>query len=312
MHPGSDSVGRWYDARTRHHSEWTPARVAAERRRSISVCLPARNEAATIGHIVDALVPLREAGVIDELVVVDDSTDGTAGIAAARGADVHRQADLRSELGPVLGKGDAMWRALSVLNGEVVCFLDADSSDLGPHYACGLVGPVACGDEVQFVKGFYRRPLQLDGLQRPEGGGRVTELCARPLLNAFYPELAGIRQPLAGEVAARSDLLAQLPFATGYAVDIALLIDAWRAVGLDAIAQVDLDVRQNRHQPLADLTPMASAVLHAVLARVQADERLVGDLGHGLLLPVGATMVETFPTGTVERPPLLTLAAAGV
>lgn len=299
----------WYARRTGHHTDWTAQRLAAERCRTISICLPARNEAATIGPILDELVPLLEQGIVDEIVVADDSTDGTADIARGRGADVHRQDQLCPELGPVLGKGDAMWRALTVLKGEVVCFLDADSTEVGPHYACGLVGPVACDDDVQFVKGFYRRPLQLDGVRLPEGGGRVTELCARPLLNAFYPQLAGIRQPLAGEIAARRELLMRLPFGTGYSVDIGLLIDVWQAVGLDAIAQIDLDVRQNRHHPLAELTPMAAAVLHAVLARVQRDDRLVGDFDPGLLLPVGAGM-SAATSAYHERPPLLSLATA--
>ena len=298
----------WYERRTGHHADWTAQRVADERLRTISICLPARNEAPTIGAIIDALCPLREHGVVDEIVVVDDSTDGTADIARRHGADVYRQDELCPELGPVLGKGEAMWRSLTVLKGEVVCFLDADSTEAGPHYACGLVGPVACRDDIEFVKGFYRRPLQMNGIRLPEGGGRVTELCARPLLNAFYPELAGIRQPLAGEIAARRDLLLQLPFATGYAVDIALLIDAWQAVGLDAIAQIDLDVRQNRHHPLAELTPMAAAVLHAVLARVQRDGRLTGDVHDGLLLPAAEAM-NWSPAACPERPPLLSLAA---
>lgn len=303
-----ESTMSWYARRTGHHADWSAQRLVAERSRTISVCLPARNEATTIGAILDELLPLLERGVIDELVVVDDSTDGTADVARQRGAEVHRQEDLCAELGPVLGKGDAMWRALTILNGEVVCFLDADSTEVGPHYACGLVGPVACGDDVQFVKGFYRRPLQMNGICLPEGGGRVTELCARPLLNAFYPELAGVRQPLAGEIAARRDLLMQLPFATGYAVDIGLLIDAWQAVGVDAIGQIDLDVGQNRHQLLAELTPMAAAVLHAVLTRVERDERLVGDIEAGLLLPAGDLM-SWAPAACLERPPLVSLAA---
>ena len=161
-----------------------------------------------------------------------------------------------------MGKGDAMWRGLSIARGDVVCFLDADSEDFGNHFALGLLGPVLMGEEIKFVKGFYRRPLRLEGMPRlPEGGGRVTELTARPLLNRFFPELAGVLQPLAGEIAARRDVLEQIPFACGYAVDVAMLIDVWRRVGIDALAQVDLDVRQNQHQPLSDLGPMASAVL---------------------------------------------------
>jgi glucosyl-3-phosphoglycerate synthase len=176
--------------------------------------------------------------------------------------------------GPVLGKGDALWRSLSVLTGDVVCFLDADSEEFGEHYAVGLASPLAAGDEIAFVKAFYRRPFRAGGRVEPGGGGRVTELLARPLLDRFYPELAGFHQPLAGEVAARRDLLMGLPFATGYAVDIAMLIDVWRLVGLDHLAQVDLDVRQNQHQPLADLGPMAADVLAGMVSRMEREGRV--------------------------------------
>ena len=269
-----DIASDWYRRRTFRHGEF-PAGLLAERRRpSVSVCLPARDEAATIGPILDCLVPLRERGVIDQLVVADDSSDGTAEIAASRGAEVVRQAELMPQFGPVRGKGDAMWRALSVLTGDVVCFLDADSEEFGEHFALGLLGPLVLDDSISFVKGFYRRPLRVGDAQMPEGGGRVTELTARPLLSRFYPELRCVRQPLAGEVAGRRELLRRLPFATGYAVETAMLIDVWREAGLDAIAQVDLDVRQNRHQALADLAPMASAVLAAVVSRLEQERRI--------------------------------------
>jgi glucosyl-3-phosphoglycerate synthase len=249
--------------------------VAAEREATVSVCLPARNEAATIGPIVHCLMPLVEQGVVDQVVVVDDSTDGTGDIARAAGAEVHDQSSLCGHLGPVQGKGDAMWRALTVLHGDVVCYLDADSERFGAHFAAALAGVVAIPGPVAFAKAFYRRPFRLDDASElPTGGGRVTELTARPLLKAFFPELAEIRQPLAGEVAARRDLLEQLPFPCGYAVDIGLLIDAWRLVGLEGLAQVDLDVRQNRHRPLEELGPMAEAVLCGVTDRLERDGRL--------------------------------------
>src|SRR3712207_4657594 len=197
----------WYARRTFHHRAFPADLLAATRERSASVLLPARNEAATIGPIVEALMPLREQGVVDQIAVLDDSTDGTGDIAAALGAEVYDQSALRPEYGPVQGKGDAMWRGLQVARGDVVCFLDADSEDFGAHFALGLLGPVLTSDAISFVKGFYRRPLRLEGLRLPEGGGRVTELAARPLLNRFFPELAGFLQPLAGEIAARRDLL---------------------------------------------------------------------------------------------------------
>lgn len=239
------------------------------------MCIPTRECAATIEAIVVAMVGLRTAGVVDEVVVVDAaSRDGTGALAARAGADVRREAELLPEHGPVLGKGDAMWRALSILGGDVVCFIDGDSTDAGSHYACGLAGAVACEPGLRFAKAFYRRPFRADDTVLAEGGGRVNELTARPLLARFYPELAALRQPLAGEVAARRDLLERLPFATGYAVEVAMLIDAYREAGLDALCQVDLDTRQNAHQPLSALAPMAAAVLGAVTTRLGREGRL--------------------------------------
>lgn len=280
-----------------------------QRRGTVSVCLPARDEAATIGPILRDVLALREAGVIDQVVVVDHSTDGTAEIARSLGAEVHDQESLLPELGPVLGKGDAMWRALTVLDGDFICFLDADTEQFGPHFACGLLGPLLCGEEISFVKGFYRRPFKIGDLTLPDGGGRVTELTARPLLNLFYPELAAVEQPLAGEVAARRDLLERLPFVTGYGVDIALLLDAHREVGLEGIAQVDLDVRQNAHQSLRELAPMAFAVLRALASRLERDGRLTGPLP-STFLSFGDDELSELAADAVQRPSLADLRAA--
>jgi glucosyl-3-phosphoglycerate synthase len=299
----------WYRANTYAHDPFTPERLAADRESTVSVCLPARNEARTIGPILEQLIPLRDRGVLDQIVVVDRSSDGTAQIARRLGAEVHDQDELMPEFGPVLGKGDAMWRALPILTGEIVCFLDADSERFGAHFACGLLGPLLSGSEIAFVKGFYRRPFRMGETTVPDGGGRVTELTARPLINLFYPDLAAVQQPLAGEIAARRELLERLPFATGYGVDIGLLIDAYSLAGLDAIAQVDLEVRQNAHQSLRDLGPMAYAVLQAVAVRLEREGRLRG--------PLPATFTSTSidaPRAStaepVERPPLRSLRAA--
>jgi glucosyl-3-phosphoglycerate synthase len=299
----------WHASNTFHHGRFPRERLAAERSRTVSVCLPARDEADTIGGILASLVPLAELGLIDQIVVVDNSSDGTAEIARSFGVAVHDQEELMPELGPVLGKGDAMWRSLPVLTGELVCFLDADSQEFGAHFACGLLGPLLCEPGIEFVKGFYRRPFRVGAVTLPEGGGRVTELTARPLLNMFYPELAAIEQPLAGEVAARRELLERLPFVSGYGVDIALLLDAYEAVGLDALAQVDLDVRQNAHQPLRDLGPMAYAVLQAVASRLERDGRLRDQLPATFMAP-GEDGLRALRSHPVERPPLADLRAA--
>lgn len=283
---------RWSQTRTFHHCSYPPARIAAEREHSVSVCLPARECAETVGQIVGVLGGLRETGVLDEIVVVDAaSSDGTARIAREVGARVVQESQLLPELGPALGKGDAMWRALSTLSGELVVFLDADSRDFTAHFATGLIGALVCEPEVQFVKAFYRRPFQHDGISLPEEGGRVNHLMARPTLELFYPELAGVRQPLAGEVGARRELLERIPFVSGYGVEIAMLIDVWRERGLDAIAQVDLEVHRNRHQPLAALSRMSYTVLATIARRMQQESRL-----------------EDFELeAPLERPPLVTV-----
>jgi glucosyl-3-phosphoglycerate synthase len=266
---------RWAKARSFHHSLFPAERIAAEREQTVAVCLPARECAGTVGQIVGELLALRELGAIDQVVVVDAaSADGTAGVAERAGALVLQEAELMPSLGPVLGKGDAMWRALSVLDCDLVCFLDADSEDFSAHFATGLLGPLICEAGVSFVKAFYQRPFTHGGVEVPGGGGRVNHLLARPALALFYPELAGVLQPLAGEVAAPRELLEALPFATGYGVEIAMLIDVWRMVGLDAIAQVDLEEHRNRNQPLSALTPMASTVLATIARRLESEGRL--------------------------------------
>jgi glucosyl-3-phosphoglycerate synthase len=291
-------------ARTFHHSAFSAERIAAQRAQrclGVTVCLPARECAATVGEIVGRLSTLREAGAIDAIVVVDAaSPDGTAQVAEQAGAEVFQQAELLPSFGAVRGKGDAMWRALSRLDTELVCFLDADTEGFSAHFATGLLGPLVCEPEVSFVKAFYRRPLagaSAAEVAAGEGGGRVNSLTARPALALLYPELAEIRQPLAGEVAARRELLQRLPFATGYGVETAMLIDAWREVGVEGMAQVDLDEHRNPHQPLSALEPMALTVLATTLSRAQRD-------GRATLQPPA----DALGRAPLERPPLQSLA----
>lgn len=254
-----------------------PTAVAATRDRSVAVVVPTRDEAATIGSIVTVLADLRALGVVDRVIVADDSTDGTAGIAQAAGAEVIRQADLDRSLGPVCGKGDAMWRALGAVDEDVVCFVDGDTRGFGPQHVVGLVGAVAV-DGFKFAKGRYRRPFVDVQGPRETGGGRVTELTAKPLLRLLFPELAAFDQPLAGELAATTELLRSVPLATGYAVDVALLIDAWRELGIAGMAEVDLGERQNRHRELAELGVMAGEVAAAILDRAGVAHETAGRL----------------------------------
>lgn len=232
----------------------------------VSLVVPARNEAATVGAVV---ARVREAlmdtvSLVDEVVVIDsDSVDDTYAVAESAGARVHRCAEIRPDLGTHPGKGEAMWKSLFVTTGDLVVFMDADLHDWDTHFVPGLLGPLLHHPEVQLVKGFYDRP----GADGPLEGGRVTELVARPLIALLFPELGGLVQPLAGEWAVRRTWFAGLPVPTGYAVELAALVDTVRAAGAEGIAQVDLGVRAHRHQALRDLGGMATQILAAALAR---------------------------------------------
>jgi glucosyl-3-phosphoglycerate synthase len=279
-----------------HHSDFDLRRLLERKAEPVTVVLPAREVAGTIGAIVERLRGLDS--LVDQVVVVDAaSADGSAEVARRAGAEVYQEAELLPEFGQTLGKGDAMWRALSVARGELVVYLDSDTRDFSPHFALGLLGPLLCEPDVQFVKGFFRRPyLRADGTQLPADGGRVTELTARPLLRRFWPELAAVRQPLAGEMAASRALLSRLPFSVGYAVETALLLDVHREIGLRGLAQVDLDVRLNEHQPLPALAPMADEVLAAAAVRLRRE----GRLGEG----------DSDGPAPVERPPMVQVLSA--
>lgn len=253
--------------RTFHHSDFGDVDPSA-----VSVVIPARECASTIAAIVEAL-----DGFGQVLVVDSASADGTAAIAARAGAEVRDESELLPQFGPVRGKGDAMWRALSAVTRDVVVYVDGDTTEFHRHFATGLAGPLLAHHEVQFVKGAYRRPFVAGEEVVEDGGGRVTKLMARPLLRAFYPELADFRQPLAGELAARRDLLERIPWATGYAAEISMLIDVWKDVGSDAMAQVDIGERRQPHQPLPALGDMAFTVLAAVCERLAREGRLEQD-----------------------------------
>jgi glucosyl-3-phosphoglycerate synthase len=291
-----------------HHTQFSVELLKERKRGPSTVVLPTREVADTIGPIVERLLTLE--GVVDQVLVVDAaSQDGTAEIAASLGADVFQEADLLPQFGQVLGKGDAMWRALAVAKGELIAYLDSDTRDFSPHFATGMLGPLICEGSVRFVKGHFRRPYAADvRAQVPADGGRVTELTARPLLSAFYPELAAFIQPLAGEVAARRSFFDALPFATGYAIETSMLLHARDALGgTDGMAQVDLEERQNHHQPLAALGPMAYAVLRVILERLRAEGRLIDDHAP----PFQTADGRLIQVELVERPPYATLRARG-
>lgn len=255
-------------------------REKVRRSTRVSLVLPARDEEATVGEIVDRVREdlVETVPLVDEVVVIDsDSSDATAGVARDAGAVVHAAADIRPDLGTRPGKGEAMWKSLFVTSGDVLVFMDADLTGWDTHFVTGLLGPLLSSDRVDLVKGFYDRPLTGDlaaasGTSSSEGG-RVTELVARPLLALHWPELGGVVQPLAGEWAVRRSLLERLAVPTGYAVELAVLVDAYEEGGLDSIAQVDLGVRTHGHQALRDLGVMALEILAMTEARTTGRAR---------------------------------------
>lgn len=299
----------WIKTNTYSHKQFDLERLVSKKQSqglSLSVCIPAREVAGTIGPILEQIEGLKVAGLVDQVVVVDaGSIDGTADVASSLFATVHHENELDPELGPCQGKGDAMWRSLPVLDGDLVVFVDSDTENFSASYITGLIGPLLTSSEVHFVKGAYRRPLTVAGVSYPTGGGRVTEICARPLLSLFFPELGGFLQPLAGEVAASRRLLEEMPFSSGYAVEIAMLIDVYSKYGLGSMAQVDIGSRENRHQSLDMLGPMAFSVLKAVYRRLQREGRMTQVEAANYLSPSldGSVELSAFDIEVIERPP---------
>jgi glucosyl-3-phosphoglycerate synthase len=296
----------------------TDALLLAKRRggHRISVVLPARDEEATVGVLVTDLVRrwMDAVPLVDELLVMDsDSTDATAAVARAAGAEVVGTAEVLPSYGSRPGKGEALWKSLAATTGDLVVFMDSDLlGDVG-HYVPGLLTPLLTDPRVDYVKGCYTRPLAVGGEHRPAGGGRVTELTARPLLNALWPELAGFVQPLGGEYAGRRSVLEQVPFVSGYGVEVGLLVDLLQVCGLGGLAQVDLGTRRHSHQSDEALGRMAGQIVSTVLARAERGRPVPRRLEPGGLLTQfehdGAGFVPaSTPVAVDERPPLCAVA----
>ncbi len=258
-------MAEWFDRRTWPSAAWQLSDlIAAKGSRTVSVVLPALNEQDTVAQVVRSVT----GPLVDEVVVLDGgSTDRTAELALAAGAKVVDREQALPGVPVRPGKGEVLWRSLAASTGELVVFVDADLVDVEPGLVAGLLGPLLTVPGVELVKGFYRRPLRLESLEAETGGGRVTELVARPLIARFVPQAGGIVQPLGGEYAATRALLESVPFAGSYGVEIALLMDTIERHGLDAVAQVDLGVRRHRNRSLLDLGVMAQEVLETVLSR---------------------------------------------
>lgn len=308
-------VRAWFERRTSAAADWSPDVLAeAKGARAVDVILPALNEEATVGAIVTAVRSLTAgpARLVDQVVVVDThSRDATAERARAAGAVVVTGADGPAGFSLERGKGEAMWRGLAATSGDIVVFVDADLRSFTPAYVIGLLGPLLTDPDVHLVKAVYDRPLVTGDVRIAAGGGRVTEILARPLVNALWPQLTGVAQPLSGEYAARRSLLEALPMPCGYGVEIALLADTLRTVGLDGIAQVDLGEREHRHQDATQLARMSAEILDAALRRADP-QRVVYRPPETPALPVfshegGRFGVQEHGIQTVERPPLLSV-----
>ena len=262
----------WLADRSWNRPGWTIGQLEeAKAGRTISVVLPALDEEETIESVIDSISPLVD-GLVDELIVLDSgSTDDTEIRAIAAGARVVSREQALPEVPPRPGKGEALWRSLAATSGDIVVFVDSDLINPHPMFVPWLVGPLLIGDGIHLVKSFYRRPLNVgdaDGSAGATGGGRVTELVARPVLELLFPELSWVRQPLAGETAAHRWVFEKLGFAGGYGVELGLLIDVAQQLGSDRLAQVDLGERIHRNRPLHELRPQAVDVLRAALERV--------------------------------------------
>jgi glucosyl-3-phosphoglycerate synthase len=311
----------WFEHRTTSATSLAeidvPALLSAKRRggHRISVVLPARDEEATVGVLVRDLVDrwVTDVPLVDEVVVIDsNSSDRTAEVARAAGAEVVAAADVLPSHGDRRGKGEALWKSLAATTGDLVVFMDSDLlGDVG-HYVPGLLTPLLTDARVDYVKGCYTRPLSIDGEHRPAGGGRVTELTARPLLNALWPELAGFVQPLGGEYAGRRSALEQVPFVSSYGVEVGLLIDLLQVCGLAGLAQVDLGTRTHSHQTDQALGTMAGQIVNTLLSRAERGR-------HGRRLEPGGLLTQfrhdgerfipmSTPVAVDQRPPMATVA----
>ena len=263
---------------------------------TVSLCIPCRDEAATIGSLVSIIRTelMRKVPFVDELIVVDDrSTDDTASVAASAGATVVSINDVHAKYGEGHGKGNVLWASLAASHGDFVVWVDGDITSFEPHWITRLLAPMLDDESVALVKAVFHRPTQLGG------GGRTTELVARPLFSLYYPELASLHQPLAGEYAGRRSVLEQLPFVQGWGVEVAMLIDIARRYGPEAIAQIDLGTREHRHRGLHSLSVQAAEVMATPLARVP-EGSLLHESAPVLRRPDGSVV----PLNLSERPPL--------
>lgn len=312
-------VDKWFAENTFHASEFEDLdyllKLKQKQGVTISLALPALNEEETVGNVIRTLKEalVSKVPLVDEMVLMDsNSTDCTREIAQELGIPVYIHQEVLPAYGARHGKGEALWKSLYCTRGDLIIWIDTDIVNIHPRFVYGLIGPLLLRPEICFVKGYYRRPIKVNGKLQASGGGRVTELVARPLLNLFYPELSGVLQPLAGEYGGRRCTLERLPFFSGYGVEIGLLIDVFERCGLSGIAQVDLEDRIHHNQPLEALSKMSFAIIQAVMRKVETR------FGQDILESVNKSMklirseqdyfwLEVEEIVEKERPPMISL-----
>ena len=310
-------VDKWFAENTYHANEFTDlkylVRLKEEQNLSISLALPALNEEETIGKVIETIQSalIKDFPLLDEIVLVDsDSTDKTREIAREYGIPVFVHQRILPQHGARAGKGEALWKSLYVTKGDIILWIDTDIVNIHPRFVYGLIGPLLVDPSIQYVKGFYRRPLRVGDKVQAGGGGRVTELTARPLINLFYPQLSGVIQPLSGEYGGRRSTLEQLPFFSGYGVEIGLLIDVVEKFGLQSIAQVDLKERIHHNQPLEALSKMSFEIIQAVTRKLERryERNLLEEVNQSMKFvhyASGRFYLDVEEIAELERPPII-------
>jgi glycosyltransferase involved in cell wall biosynthesis len=314
-------VDKWFAENTFHAEEFSNLKellaLKEKQGSTISLALPALNEEETVGKVIRTVKKalMEKVPLLDEIVLLDSSsTDRTRQIAKGLGVPVYVHQHLLPELGSRPGKGEALWKSLYVTQGDIIAWVDTDIVNIHPRFVYGVIGPLLLNRNIQFVKGFYRRPLKIGDKVQAGGGGRVTELTARPLLNLFYPELSGIVQPLSGEYAGRREALEKVSFASGYGVETGLLIDIFEQFGLRAIAQVDLLERIHHNQELEALGKMSFAIIQTVLRKLEPrfERSIIEEVNKTMKLikyAKGGYYLEVEEVAERERPPMITIPA---
>ncbi|MEP0807040.1 MAG: glucosyl-3-phosphoglycerate synthase [Chloroflexota bacterium] len=314
-------VDKWFAENTFHAEEFSNLKdllaLKEKQGSTISLALPALNEEGTVGKVIRTIKKelMEKYPLLDEIVLIDsNSKDRTRQIAKGLGVPVYIHQHLLPELGARSGKGEALWKSLLVTKGDILAWIDTDIINIHPRFVYGIIGPLLLNRRIQFVKGFYRRPLKVGDKVQAGGGGRVTELTARPLLNLFYPELSGVVQPLSGEYAGRREALEKVPFASGYGVETGLLIDLFERYGLRAIAQVDLLERIHHNQELEALGKMSFAIIQTVLRKLEPrfERSIIEEVNKTMKLikyAKGGYFLEVEEVAERERPPMITIPA---